>query len=114
MLGPWAAANAPRPVAIVLYPFTFATAPTIAAALLLHYVAYHVQLGFAKVIQYTQARHRCSLAGRRHQGGRIVFSLSTVGAICPRLMASHVACGMWCVAHPPAAPCQAVHRQPHG
>ena len=46
---------APRPVAIVLYPFTPATAADIAVALLLQHVAYHTQLGFAKVIQYTQA-----------------------------------------------------------
>ena len=50
------AQGAPFPVAIVLYPFTLATSTGMATALLQHHVAYHLQLGFSKVIQYTQAR----------------------------------------------------------
>ena len=40
----------------MLYPFTPTTDADLAADLLLQHVSYHVQLGFAKVIQYTQAR----------------------------------------------------------
>ncbi|KAK9822188.1 hypothetical protein WJX81_008625 [Elliptochloris bilobata] len=43
-----------RAAAIVLYPFTPATDAAVAVALLLQHVAYHLQLGFAKVVQYTQ------------------------------------------------------------
>lgn len=53
--------SAPR-IAIVLAPFTRSTHPGIAAALLLHYTRYHVQLGAAKVVQYTQARAPVSIA----------------------------------------------------
>ena len=41
---------------MVLYPFTLSTNAEVAADLLLQHVSYHLQLGFAKVIQYTQAR----------------------------------------------------------
>lgn len=41
---------------IVLYPFTLSTDAEVAADLLLQHVSYHLQLGFAKVVQYTQAR----------------------------------------------------------
>ena len=44
----------PSAAAIVLYPFTPATDVGVAVALLLQHVAYHVQLGFSKVVQYTQ------------------------------------------------------------
>ena len=71
--GNWAAANASRPVAIVLYPFTPATAPDMAAALLLHHVAYHAQLGFAKVIQYTQARGTIAAPRPQAPGGKDRF-----------------------------------------
>ncbi len=40
----------------MLYPFTPSTDAEVAANLLLQHVSYHLQLGFAKVIQYTQAR----------------------------------------------------------
>ena len=46
----------PGAAAIVLYPFTPATDVGVAVALLLQHVAYHVQLGFTKVVQYTQVR----------------------------------------------------------
>ena len=44
--------------AIVLYPFTRQTSPAHAVMLLLQHVAYHIQLGFVKVLQYTQVRRR--------------------------------------------------------
>lgn len=47
-------------VEIVLYPFTPSTDAEVAAALLLQHASYHLQLGVAKIIQYTQARP-CSL-----------------------------------------------------
>jgi len=42
--------------AVILYPFTPVTDPGTAAVLLLQHVSYHIQMGFAKVVQYTQAR----------------------------------------------------------
>ena len=69
--GPVAAA------AVILYPFTPVTDPGTAAMLLLQHVSYHVQMGFAKVVQYTQARpclHRGTLtwaACRAATGGRV-------------------------------------------
>lgn len=42
--------------AIVLYPFTPKTDKQIATTLLLQHANFHLQLGFTKLIQYTQAR----------------------------------------------------------
>ena len=53
---PGGEAPLPRAAAVVLYPFTPATEVGVAVALLLQHVAYHTQLGFAKVVQYTQVR----------------------------------------------------------
>ena len=41
---------------VVLHPFTASTSAEVAADLLLQHASYHLQLGFHKVIQYTQAR----------------------------------------------------------
>ncbi len=72
---------APRPAgsapvaaaAIILYPFTPTTDPVVAAALLLQHVSYHLQMGVAKVVQYTQARAglcRAAVLRVRHEKTR--------------------------------------------
>ena len=43
---------------IILYPFTRQTNLRLAVMLLLQHVSYHIQMGFTKVVQYTQVRHR--------------------------------------------------------
>ena len=49
----------PTEAAIILYPFTRHTKLELAVTLLLQHVAYHTQMGFTKVVQYTQVRrHR--------------------------------------------------------
>ncbi len=53
--------------AVILYPFTPVTDPGTAAMLLLQHVSYHIQLGVAKVVQYTQARP-CHHRGHPHLG----------------------------------------------
>ena len=57
---PRLAAEGVPQVEIVLYPFTPSTDAEVAAALLLQHASYHLQLGVAKIVQYTQARP-CSL-----------------------------------------------------
>ena len=89
---------APRPAAIVLYPFTSATAADVAVALLAHHVAYHMQLGFAKVVQYTQAR-RPLAAQEPH------FSVMTHWVYCLHLVRS--GSGMPRHVAPPSPPCHA-------
>ena len=53
---PWQSATVEAD--IILYPFTRQTNPGIAAMLLLQFVSYHFQMGFAKVVQYTQVRRQ--------------------------------------------------------
>jgi len=58
---------APGPrVAAVVHPFLHPTPQAVVNRILLHYVAYHIRIGFAQVVQYTQARaprqrHRSTL-----------------------------------------------------
>jgi len=48
---------APGPrVAAVVHPFLHPTPQAVVNRLLLHYVSYHIRIGFAQVVQYTQAR----------------------------------------------------------
>ena len=64
----------PTEAVIILYPFTRQTNPGLAVMLLLQHVSYHIQMGFTKVVQYTQVRHRpdrCDLVLLTHSQGRL-------------------------------------------
>lgn len=54
---PRAPLYAPGPrVTAVLHPFLHPTPQAVASRLLLHFVSHHIRIGFAQVVQYTQAR----------------------------------------------------------
>jgi len=46
--------------AVVLYPFASGVPTDVATALLFQHVSYHVQMGFKKVVHYTQVPSRAA------------------------------------------------------